>query len=315
MADFDLMAFAGGESAEGNLTNMDMTGIQAGLWRLLAARTERYTMGDSSSVPVETAQELLTSICFTLGLYLKENGGSLQMLAESDLNELLGAGFKILEERLELGKRLWQAACLTAPEIENISCRDTLQGIGSFFRRYDYRFFAHQIPCDIDYQLSQPVPDTLLGIEYLNEYLRRILIENHFLRRFDRKLVIRLLTSFCPDYKGLLINLYEPAAVNALGLALIGGDPFLLDIDDAGRARLAALLTPLPERTVRSALKRAAEVLCRALDIRDAAAQHYLTRTAENLYPRIAARCRPVIWTVSFSPLPPIQAPASETSS
>lgn len=48
------------------LTETEANQLLEKLWCLLAKRTERYTMGDSTSVPVETAQELLASICFTL---------------------------------------------------------------------------------------------------------------------------------------------------------------------------------------------------------------------------------------------------------
>ncbi|MEG2597380.1 MAG: DUF6179 domain-containing protein, partial [Oscillospiraceae bacterium] len=40
--------------------------FQSQLWILLAQRTERYTMGDSSSVPVEIAEELWKSICYCI---------------------------------------------------------------------------------------------------------------------------------------------------------------------------------------------------------------------------------------------------------
>jgi len=55
--------------------------------------------------------------------------------------------------------------------------KDTLTNIDFFFKRYDYHFFAHEIP-DIFYQLNQPVPQELQGIEYVNEYLSRLLKEN-----------------------------------------------------------------------------------------------------------------------------------------
>jgi hypothetical protein len=79
------------------------------------------------------------------------------------------------------------------------------------------------VPCDIDYQLCRPVPEDLLGVEYVNEYLRRVVLENDFLRRFPKEPVIKLLENYCPDYRGLLINLYEPVATNALGSRSSGG--------------------------------------------------------------------------------------------
>ena len=143
-----------------------------------------------------------------------------------------------MEAKAKYARSLWQAACLTLPGIENQSLLDTMKSIGGFFKKYDCRFFAHQIPCDIDYQLCRPAPDSLMGVDYVIEYLRRICVENDLLRRFDPALTVRLLDLYCPDYKGLLINLYEPVAANALGLALTGGDIRKLEVSEGERERL-----------------------------------------------------------------------------
>lgn len=39
--------------------------LQSRLYMLLGEQTERYTEGESTSVTVETAQELLSSLCYT----------------------------------------------------------------------------------------------------------------------------------------------------------------------------------------------------------------------------------------------------------
>ena len=263
--------------------------IQRKLWCLLARQAKRYTLGDSGSIPLETGEELFSSICFTLKLYESENGTSSALFAGADLDALLREGVKLIEKKLALGKGLYREACLSAPKIENIAYGDTLRNIGGFFQRYDYRFFAHQIPCAMDYPLAQPVPESLLGIEYINEYLRRTVLENHFLQHFDTSLLIRLLEAYCPDYKGLLINLYEPVAANALALALLGGDVFVLDIDATQQARLQELFFPLPGEETQAALAKAAALLCCTLNIREGAAQAYLMQTAKALSPRIRA--------------------------
>ena len=40
--------------------------LQAKFWQLLARQTALFTMGESRSVPHETAQELLRSLCYIL---------------------------------------------------------------------------------------------------------------------------------------------------------------------------------------------------------------------------------------------------------
>lgn len=279
---------ADGILGDGTLSGESFGTIQGKLWQLLAKRTARFTMQESSSVSVETAQELLESICFTLRIFLSENHGTQKLLETANLEELLQAGQKILEAKSGATRQLWQLTCMSAPSTQNISYRDTLQSIGSFFKHYDYRFFAHHIPCDIDYQLCHPVPETYVGVEYVSEYLHRVLTENQILHCFDSERVKALLESYCPDYKGLLINLCEPVIINGIGLSLIGSDPRLLNITDSDRENLAARFELLPEPEAQVALRKAALHFCRALKQTDPFTIDYVTKTATSLYPRLA---------------------------
>ena len=282
------LIISGGAMSE-MLSEEEEKTLQTKLWRLLARRTELYTMGESSSVRVETAQELLQSILFCLNLYLKRSGNTRKLLVKGELEELFALGLKAVEEELETGRRLYNTTCLTAPKIENISYKDTLVGIGEFFKRYDYRYFAHQIPCDIDYQLCHPVDVKKQGIEYINEYLLHIKAENDFVCKFDNKLAEGLLGAYCSDFRGLLINIYEPLAVNAIGLALLRGDVRSLCITPTEAQRLNKLFEPLSVTPAKKALSDAAKRVCAELGLSDKVSEVYLSKTAQELFPRIEA--------------------------
>ena len=68
-----------------SLTIQDWEELQAKLVALLARQARNYTKGESDSVPVETAQALLDSICFTLGLDLEDPGERGRELLARDL--------------------------------------------------------------------------------------------------------------------------------------------------------------------------------------------------------------------------------------
>ena len=277
---------SGGTLSE-TLTEDEENELQIKLWSLLARRTRLFTMGDSSSVRIETAQELFNSICFCLDLYLKQSGNNRRVLLSSDIEILFERSLKAVEEKVELGKRLYKIACSSALRIENISYRDTLISIGGFFRKYDYRFFAHMIPCDIDYQLCHQIEDCFQGIEYINEYLKRLIIENSFVNIFQISHVEQLLEKSCPDYRGLLINIYEPVAVNALGRALLYENVRKLNISPEDRTRLFELFDPLTATPSIRLLNKAALRTCAELGIKDTNAIDYLRKTSEELYPRL----------------------------
>ena len=265
------------------LSPEDALQTQEALWALLRRQARLYAP-ESSSLPAETAAALAESILLTLGADRDP-----RVLLAPDLSEKFRQGQRRLAQKLEVSRRLWQAAWATRPEAENRSLLDTLNSLKRFPDRYDLRFFAQEIPCDIDYQLSQPVPETLRGVDYVNEWLRRLCLEQNFLGRFEPALVRALLDRSCPDYRGLLINLYDPIAVNALGLALLGDDPRPLSISPPQRQRLELLFNDLPVPERKRILAAGAAALCTALDIRSAALQSYVQATALALSPRLAS--------------------------
>lgn len=88
------------------------------------------------------------------------------------------------------------------PPLRNVSLRDTLGSIGKTRTLYDIRFRAHEVPCDIQYQLSYPVDDSLMGIDYLEAWISELLKEVIWIARFTPESCISVLERFCPDYRG-----------------------------------------------------------------------------------------------------------------
>ena len=173
------------------------------------------------------------------------------------------------------------------PPIPSIALQDTLVAIGNFPKAYDFRSLAHEIPVMFDYPLCHPVPDELLGVDYINEYLRRLLIEADFLRCFEVGACKRVLERTSPDYVDLLINLYEPVATNAIGRAVIGQDTAGLRISDEASTEIAARLGPLSGARRSRVLRDAAVAVCGALGIQDGDAIEYLSALVPELLPRI----------------------------
>lgn len=266
------------------LTPEEQLSFQIWMWRLLARQAARYTMGESTSVPKEIAEELLESLLYTLGAEETAPDRIRGLLTENP-DAAYARGVRELERRSAEAKARWKQACLCLPPLENQSLRDTLNSLGGLWKRYDRRYFAHRIPADIDYQLSCPVPETWKGMDYVNEYLRRLTAENRFLRRFDPDRSARLLGSYCPDFRGLLINLFEPVAVNALGLVLAGRNPLELEITAADRAAISNRL----ESHAGAALTAAVHRLCGVLEIQDPDERRCLLRLATDLLPRVDA--------------------------
>ncbi len=185
--------------------------LQSRLLELLAHQIRLYTHGESSSVLVETAQELFNSICFCLAFSPEEPGQRGRDLLQLDIAKEFQAGREAVRLRTEYGHRKWREVCDSLPPVLNVYLLDTLKEIGKFWKQYDILFFAHQIPCSIDYPLSQPISEALLGIDYVNGYLEQLERENRFLVGIPAELLKGLLDRSGFDYRNLPINLCELA--------------------------------------------------------------------------------------------------------
>ena len=110
-------------------------------------------------------------------------------------------------------------------------------------------------------------------MDYVNEWLRRLCLEQAFLDCFDPVLIRAVLEQSCPDYRNLLINLYEPRTLS----------------NPASRwQKLENRLTGLSRKTLADTLSAGAATLCSALELPPALLLHTQT-TAQNLLPRLRA--------------------------
>ena len=184
--------------------------VQEGLMRLFVKQCRLYTCGGSSSITSLEAHDLLNSIRFVLRAHDLDDPATLRRLASDDMDTLFHQGLEDINRRVDETMDLWSQVCLTMPPIKNIALRDTLASIGQFRKVYDTYFAAFAVPVSIDYPLHNPVPETLQGVDYVHEWLVRCLAEARYIAQFDTKECIAVLKRACPDYKGLLINLYEP---------------------------------------------------------------------------------------------------------
>lgn len=259
------------------------------LLRLLAKQTEKYTMGESSSITVDTAQELMASLWYTLTLATEETHTPYDSLLMEDLSEVLKQGQRLLQGKLMQTKRLWEVVCRTAPEIQNAYYLDTLRGIGDYLKHYDFVFFAHQRPPCIDYPLMMPVSESLQGITYTKQYLKHLLTENLIFRTVDQKAAIAILQMVAPDYRDHYLNLCEQPLTNAIGLSLLGKDGRILRFSHDEQLQLEAKLRYVRNERLQNLLDEAVLVLCKALNVRDDWTRDYLCFCADSLRPRLKA--------------------------
>lgn len=198
-ADNYFLSLLAAGAKQGILTDADLA--------LLAAQTATYTGGESSSVRTETAQALLDSVFYTLGVALKDfptPDAALQGLKSRPLAVLLTEG---------------------------------QDGIRGFFRLYRPALFANETHITADYPPLLPITG-LCGIEFIERYLACLMAENRFLRCFQPKQVHLLLCALPEDYRKTPMNLCLPVLTAALCCELTGQPPHTLACDREALARL-----------------------------------------------------------------------------
>lgn len=191
-------------SGQANLTH-----AQRNFARLMAYVADLYCLGGSSSVSAREMMQLTASVAYVLGIADATEEEAARTLWVDDPIALWHERLAALDARTDAALITWQNIVLTMPPIRNVSLRDTLASLGDLKLRYDTRFAAHEVPCDIDYQLSEPIDVHLQGIDYIEAWLAQLERETHWIAQFDTTSCIAVLERTCPDYRGLHVNLYD----------------------------------------------------------------------------------------------------------
>lgn len=268
------------------LTQAENDDLRAELLALLRMQAIAYPQGDSDSLPAEVLLELLASLLYTLGVDPAQPQ-TLAPLYGRDLRPLYEAGYRALLRKTEQACALIQAICRETPPLGCMSLNDTVRSILASLDHYDARFFAHRVPGEIDYQLIDPVPESVQGIDYILLYLLRLRAEMRFLSRFAQHLLLALLDGACPGWREEIVSLCFPVGANALGLALLGEDPRRLHIRESERQALLQRFASLHPLDIENRLMHACTSLLDTLDLHEAQDTDMLRALCRDLAPRI----------------------------
>lgn len=217
----------------GMLSEAQLEKIQLDCLSLLAKQTERYNSGGSSSILVEGAQSLLTSIMFTIGVRLKTYPNPDEAVAaiqKDGVYALYQAGREGIDRLIKSTKILHSSIIANLLQTENVFYRSTIvDGIKGFFKLYYPEFAAQEIHITADYPVHH-LMERLVGIEFIQKYLECIYYENLFCAQFSAENVHHLLCGYDEDYEELLVNIYEPVLSAAIGCILSGRDVHKLEM-------------------------------------------------------------------------------------
>ncbi len=276
------------------LTKEQVEKLQYSLLELMAKEVERFTNGESSSILIEKAQELLQSITYLIGIYLKTQSDiqtKLELLKKETMSVLFYRGLDEVGRMYKEAQMLLKKLQENNRDLKSIAYHDTLfQGLPDFFHDYNMEFGAHEIPGSIDYPLLIPVVD-YHGIEMTSWYLRCLDIEDRIISCFTMDRVNLLIYSFDREAEHLLINICELVIINACGCILLGKDVLGLKILKAEITELQNRLSGLDRDTIKVLMEEVLTKLSEELALSNME-KRYLCEALAELTERLWNNCK-----------------------
>ena len=255
--------------SKGLFTDSDIERLQYECLAFLALKVKCFNAGDSSSLRVEKAQEIMASSMFTIGLWLKtyqNPDDAIIAIRNEQIAELYQKGRKRINTMLSATKAIHAKLLHQLIESPNVFYRSTIEGgILGFFKLYCPDFSAQEIHITADYPLYNSAPK-LAGIEFIKSYVEAAYYENMFCAYFTSDYIHHLLCGFHEDYQELLINIYEQVLTAAIGCILTGTDAHRLDISENGAVYLNRFFMGKTKIEILAAIQSAAHELKRIFD-------------------------------------------------
>lgn len=250
---------------------------------LLKEKLKYYTRDQSTSVMVEKAEELLQCIDYTIGIYLKTFKNIklvIEELKATSLRQLLVNGQNLIDKKIMSSKKLLQEISKNKLKVNNYSYNDTIDdGFTLFFKEYNPFFFANQADGSIDYQLCLDDMNCI-GIEYINNYLNTLRLENDFCININISEINNILKSYARNSEELLINIFELTLTNCIGEVICGRALTDLDISSLDREYIKIKLEKFNLAELKNKIIEYAKECCNILNIQDKELISYVEKSA-----------------------------------
>ncbi|MGN0581602.1 MAG: DUF6179 domain-containing protein [Oscillospiraceae bacterium] len=242
------------------LSDTDISGIQSGLMVLLAEQCKKWNHGESSSVPAEKAQDIMTSVLFVIGIKLKSLRSpeqAVELLKNQPVRLLFESGIQIINRKISFSKLLQRKITDNMLETPSNYYRSTIEdGIKGFFKLYRPEFSAHEIHITADYPVFAGRPEAM-GIEFIEKYLRCIEAENTFCIQFRPEDIHHLLCGLTSDYRSIPMNIFEYVILSVLGLVMSEREPQKLNLEKEDIDHLYCLFSGKTDDEIICCLRKA----------------------------------------------------------
>lgn len=190
---------------------------------IVAKLTDKYTSKESSSIPFETARQLMEA-----AIYCINHGENLQIKSNSaeegiiDNRKLISAenayeyGYHWIIEKVKQLNVQYSILLSYFNSYRNQAYYDTIvKGMPAFFLYYDVKFAPQNHILTLDYPTLRFIED-VQGVDAIERYLDYTQYEQMFLKEFPEEYILKTLEFYHADYEELLINVCSVVLRNVL---------------------------------------------------------------------------------------------------
>lgn len=223
---------------------------------IVAALTEQYTSGESSSITYEKANQLMAAVLYCI----RENGrwetpdkndwsARNRLLAKKQLpaKQAYEAGYHKVVQKAKMAMELYHNILERFDAYENRCLKDTvLKGMPEFFKWYDPKFAPQDTILTLDYPILTNI-SAYQGIDAIYLYLKSISYEQLFLGELDKTYIMQSLQSYHTEYKDMIENLCQIVYTAVICSVLIGKDMDSGAFSKEEKERLKKVLLNLTE--------------------------------------------------------------------
>ena len=179
-----------------------------------------------------------------------------------------------------IGESIIYCCGITLPKQEAETYLDTIiKGIKGFFKIYEPNYNAKDKKITADYPLYDSLIGKLEGIEFIEEYLKSLKIENEYLSKYDTFKINELLYNYREDYTSLIENIFKIVLRQNIGQILAGEEVDTPNISHDGVSKIFLELNNMTKNEIYDKIK---EAICR-LEIKSKEAKEYIEKGLEEL--------------------------------
>lgn len=264
------------------LSLKEIENIQTQLFELLKIKIEKYNLLDGSSIEIEKAKTIMDSNMYTISMYLKtfSPDEAILKLKEEKIISMYEKGQKLINKKITVSKILYRKVLNSTLQIANETYIETIfRGLKGFFKIYDPQYNSKEKKITADYPLYNNLIGKLEGIEFIEEYLKSLLIENEYLSKYEAMQINELLYSYRIDFIGILENIFKIVLMQNIGQLLAGEEMHTLKISKEGIEKIYCYFEKMSKKEIYDRIK---ETILK-LEFKNVETKEYIEKGLEEL--------------------------------